>query len=82
MLTFSRFIFGSVAALFLAVSVPAAGSTPATALSMPAEGLPSVCDVLTRAHTRRSGKELESLPGPTTSGTTMPTGPWALLRCT
>ena len=47
MLTFSRFIFGSVAALVLAVSVPAAGSTPATALSMPAEGLPSVCDVLT-----------------------------------
>ena len=46
MLTFSRFVIGSVAALVLGASLPAAGSTPATALSLPAEGLPSVCDVL------------------------------------
>jgi len=46
MLTFSRFVIGSVAALFLGVSLPAAGSTAAVAPSMPTEGLPSVCDVL------------------------------------
>ncbi len=45
MLTFSRFVIGSVAALILGASVPAAG-TPATALPIPTEGLPSVCDVL------------------------------------
>ena len=46
MLTFSRFVIGSVAAVILGASVPAAGSTPATALPIPTEGLPSVCDVL------------------------------------
>ena len=46
MMTFSRFVIGSVAALFLGASVPAAGSTSAKAVSNPLEGLPSVCDVL------------------------------------
>lgn len=45
MLTFSRFVIGSVAALLLGASVPAAGSPPATALSIPTE-LPSACPVL------------------------------------